>query len=62
MTDSTFVVMEQTIEHLKKIVDDKNLRIVELMNKLEAFAPRESSHAPTYPPDFYPQTNTLRNL
>ena len=57
MTDSTdmdekFSMMEQTIEALKKFVDDKNLHIAQLMNKLEAFTPRDSSHVPTCPSGF----------
>ncbi|KAK4737614.1 hypothetical protein R3W88_001311 [Solanum pinnatisectum] len=47
--DGKFVMMEQTIEALKKYVDDKNLHIAQLMNKLEAFTPGESSHVPTCP-------------
>uniref|UniRef100_M1DDG4 Uncharacterized protein n=1 Tax=Solanum tuberosum TaxID=4113 RepID=M1DDG4_SOLTU len=52
MADSTdmnekFAIMEKTIEALKKSVDDKNLHISQLMNKLEAFTPGESSHVPT---------------
>ncbi|KAG5576228.1 hypothetical protein H5410_056362 [Solanum commersonii] len=42
--------MEQTIEAFKKSVDDKNLHIAQLMNRLEAFTPAESSHVPTCPP------------
>ncbi|KAG5591595.1 hypothetical protein H5410_042109 [Solanum commersonii] len=37
--DEKFAMMEQTIEALKKFVDDKNLHIAQLMNKLEAFTP-----------------------
>ena len=32
---------------MKKSVDDKNLHIAQLMNKLETFTPGESSHVPT---------------
>ncbi|XP_070012921.1 uncharacterized protein [Nicotiana sylvestris] len=51
MTDTTnvdekFAMMEQTIEVLKKSVEDKDLQIAQLMNKLEAYAPEESSHVP----------------
>ncbi|KAK4724404.1 hypothetical protein R3W88_027183 [Solanum pinnatisectum] len=42
--DEKFAMMEKTIEALKKSVDDKNLHISQLMNKLEAFTPGESSH------------------
>ncbi|KAG5584995.1 hypothetical protein H5410_045429, partial [Solanum commersonii] len=57
MTDSTdiekkFAKMEQTTEALKKSVDDKNLHITQLMNKLETFTPGESSHVPTCPLGF----------
>ena len=45
-------MMEQSIEALKKSVDDKNLHIDQLKNKLEAFTPGESSHIPTYPSGF----------
>ncbi|KAG5591246.1 hypothetical protein H5410_041760 [Solanum commersonii] len=50
--DEKFAMMEQTIEALKKSVDDKNLHIAQLMNKLEAFTPRELSHVPTCPLGF----------
>ncbi|KAH0686101.1 hypothetical protein KY284_016654 [Solanum tuberosum] len=50
--DEKFAMIEQTIEALKKSVDDKNLHIAQLMNKLETFTPRESSHVPTCPPGF----------
>ncbi|KAH0761766.1 hypothetical protein KY290_017839 [Solanum tuberosum] len=50
--DEKFAMMEQTIEALKKSVDDKNLHIAQLMNKLEAFTPGESSHVPTCPSGF----------
>ncbi|KAG5581661.1 hypothetical protein H5410_052288 [Solanum commersonii] len=42
--DEKFTMMEKTIKALKKFVDDKNLHISQLMNKLEAFTPGESSH------------------
>ncbi|OIT29925.1 hypothetical protein A4A49_51406 [Nicotiana attenuata] len=44
--DEKFAMMEQTIEVLKKSVEDKNLQIAQLMNKLEPYAPGESSHVP----------------
>lgn len=50
--DEQFSMMEQTIEALKKIVDEKNLHIAKFMNKLETFTLGESSHVPTCPPDF----------
>ncbi|KAH0725032.1 hypothetical protein KY284_000897 [Solanum tuberosum] len=50
--DEKFAMLEQPIEALKKSVDDKKLHIAQLMNKLEAFTPGESSHVPTCPPDF----------
>ena len=50
--DEKFPMMEQTIEALKKSADDKNLRIAQLMNKLEVFTPGESSHIPTCPSGF----------
>ncbi|KAG5576878.1 hypothetical protein H5410_057012 [Solanum commersonii] len=50
--DKKFAMMEQTIGALKKFVDDKNLYIAQLMNKLEAFTPGESSHVPTCPSSF----------
>ncbi|KAF3671111.1 hypothetical protein FXO38_06768 [Capsicum annuum] len=53
--DEKFAIMEQTIEVLKKSVKDKDLQIAQLMDKLESFAPGESSHDPAYPPDFTPQ-------
>ncbi|KAG5615606.1 hypothetical protein H5410_015430, partial [Solanum commersonii] len=42
--DEKFAMMDQTIEALKKSIDDKNLYIAQLMNKLETFTPGESSH------------------
>ena len=45
-------MMEQSIEALKKSVDDKNLHIAQLINKLEAFTPGQSSHDPTCPSGF----------
>ncbi|KAH0725415.1 hypothetical protein KY284_001280 [Solanum tuberosum] len=64
MTDSTdmdeeFEMMEQTIEALKKSVDEKNLHIAQLMNKLEAFTLGESSHVHTCPSDFDQQNKDV---
>ncbi|KAG5586543.1 hypothetical protein H5410_046977 [Solanum commersonii] len=50
--DEKFAMLEKTIESLKNSIDDKNLHIAQLMNKLETFTPRESSHVPTCPPGF----------
>ncbi|KAH0696597.1 hypothetical protein KY285_013390 [Solanum tuberosum] len=50
--DEKFVMMEKTIEALKKSVDDKNLHIAQLVNKLEAFTPGESSRVLTCPSSF----------
>ncbi|KAG5584977.1 hypothetical protein H5410_045411 [Solanum commersonii] len=52
--DEKFAMMEQTIEALKKFIYDKNLHIVQLMNKLETFTPGDSSHVLTCPPGFDP--------
>ena len=57
--DENFAMMEQTIESLKKFVDDKNLHIAQLMNKLEAFTPRDSSHVPTCPSGFDQQNKDV---
>ena len=57
--DEKFTMMEQTIESLKKSVDDKNLHIAQLMNKLEAFTPIESSHVPTCPSGFDQQNKDV---
>ncbi|OIS96953.1 hypothetical protein A4A49_50530 [Nicotiana attenuata] len=64
MTDATnmdekFAMMEQTIEVLKKSVEDKDLQIAQLMNKLEAYAPRESSHVPPRSPVFTSQKTAV---
>ncbi|WMV42327.1 hypothetical protein MTR67_035712 [Solanum verrucosum] len=64
MADSTdmnekFAMMEQTLKTLKKFVDDKNLHIAQLMNKLEAFTPGELSHVPTCPPGFDQQNKDI---
>uniref|UniRef100_M1DIS5 Uncharacterized protein n=1 Tax=Solanum tuberosum TaxID=4113 RepID=M1DIS5_SOLTU len=50
--DEKFAMMVQTIEALKKSIDDKTLHIAQLMNKLETFTPGELSHVPTCPPGF----------
>ncbi|XP_009777919.2 uncharacterized protein [Nicotiana sylvestris] len=64
MTDATsvdrnFAMMEQTIEVLKKSIEDKDLQIAQLMNKLEAYAPGESSHVPPHTPIFTSQKTTV---
>ncbi|OIT31183.1 hypothetical protein A4A49_55384, partial [Nicotiana attenuata] len=64
MTDATnvdekFAMMEQTIEVLKKSVEDKDLQIAQLMNKLEAYAPGESSHVPPRSPVFTSQKTAV---
>ncbi|XP_019262145.1 PREDICTED: uncharacterized protein LOC109239983 [Nicotiana attenuata] len=64
MTDATnvdekFAMMEQTIEVLKKSVEDKDLQITQLMNKLEAYAPGESSHVPPRSPVFTSQKTAV---
>ncbi|KAH0743017.1 hypothetical protein KY290_031010 [Solanum tuberosum] len=40
--DEKFTMMEQTIETLKKSIDDKNLQIAQLMSKLDLYNSRES--------------------
>ncbi|KAK4380103.1 hypothetical protein RND71_001965 [Anisodus tanguticus] len=45
--------MMQTIEVLKKFVEDKVLQISQLMKKLEVYDKRESIHAPTHPPALF---------
>ncbi|XP_009762358.1 uncharacterized protein [Nicotiana sylvestris] len=57
--DEKFAMMEQTIEVLKKSVEDKDLQIAQLMNKLEAYAPGESSHVPPYSPVFTSQKTAV---
>uniref|UniRef100_M1DA99 Uncharacterized protein n=1 Tax=Solanum tuberosum TaxID=4113 RepID=M1DA99_SOLTU len=42
--DEKFAMMEQTIEALKKSIDDKNLQITQLMSKLDLYNSRESHH------------------
>ncbi|OIT08266.1 hypothetical protein A4A49_17389 [Nicotiana attenuata] len=64
MTDATnmdekFAMMEQTIEVLKKSVEDKDLQIAQLMNKLEAYAPGEPSHVPPRSPVFTSQKTAI---
>lgn len=36
--------------------------MAQLMNKPEAYEPGESSHIPTYPPDFTPQYKDVEEL
>ncbi|XP_009761535.1 uncharacterized protein [Nicotiana sylvestris] len=60
MTDATNVdeklsMIERNIEVLKKTVEDKDLQIAQLMNKLEAYTPGESSHVPPRSPVFTSQ-------
>ncbi|PHT74991.1 hypothetical protein T459_22268 [Capsicum annuum] len=57
--DEKFAIMEQTIEVLKQSVEDKDLQIAQLMDKLESFALGESSHDPAYPLDFTPQNKDV---
>ena len=42
--DEKFAMMEETIEALKKSIDDKNLQIAQLMSKLDLYNSRESHH------------------
>ncbi|KAK4740182.1 hypothetical protein R3W88_003879 [Solanum pinnatisectum] len=42
--DEKFTMMEQTIEALKKSIDNKNLQIAELMSKLDLYNSRKSHH------------------
>ncbi|KAK4728951.1 hypothetical protein R3W88_021939 [Solanum pinnatisectum] len=42
--DEKFAMMEQTIEALKKSIDNKNLQIAELMSKLDLYNSGESHH------------------
>ncbi|KAH0639770.1 hypothetical protein KY285_036356 [Solanum tuberosum] len=42
--DEKFAMMEQTIEALKKSIDDKNIQIAQLMIKLDLYNSRESHH------------------
>ena len=42
--DEKFAMMEQTIEALKKSIDDKSFQIVQLMSKLDLYNCRESHH------------------
>lgn len=50
--DEKFAIMEQIIEALKKSVDDQNLHIAQLINKLDASTLVESSHFTTCPSSF----------
>ena len=56
------VMMEQTIMALKKSVDEKNVHIAQLMNKLEAFTHGESSHVPLVNLVLINETRTSKNL
>ncbi|KAH0651254.1 hypothetical protein KY285_031372 [Solanum tuberosum] len=42
--DKKFVMMEQTIETLKKPIDDKDLQITQLMSNLDLYNSRETHH------------------
>ena len=42
--DEKFAMMEQTVEALKKSIDDNNLQIAQLMSKLDLYNSRESHH------------------
>ena len=42
--DEKLAMMEQTIEALKKSIDDKSFQIVQLMSKLDLYNCRESHH------------------
>ncbi|KAG5618178.1 hypothetical protein H5410_018002 [Solanum commersonii] len=42
--DEKFAMMEQTIEALKKSIDDKDLQITQLMSKLDLYNSGESHH------------------
>uniref|UniRef100_M1DNW5 Uncharacterized protein n=1 Tax=Solanum tuberosum TaxID=4113 RepID=M1DNW5_SOLTU len=42
--DEKFAMMEQTIEALKKFIDDKDLQITQLMRKLDLYNSGESHH------------------
>ncbi|KAH0645173.1 hypothetical protein KY284_033057 [Solanum tuberosum] len=57
--DEKFAMMEQTIEALKKSVDDKNLHIAQLMNKLHLESQVISPFAHLV---LINETRTLRNL
>ncbi|KAG5588048.1 hypothetical protein H5410_048482 [Solanum commersonii] len=60
--DEKFAMIEQTIEASNKYVNDKNLHIAQLMNKLEAFTPGESSHVPTCPFGFDQQNKDVEEF
>ncbi|KAF3671599.1 hypothetical protein T459_11687 [Capsicum annuum] len=57
--DEKFAIMEQTIKVLKKSVEDKDLQIAQLMDKLESFSPGELNHDPTYSPGFTLQNKNI---
>uniref|UniRef100_M1ACK3 Uncharacterized protein n=1 Tax=Solanum tuberosum TaxID=4113 RepID=M1ACK3_SOLTU len=50
--DEKFTMMEQTIEALKKSIDDKNLQITQLMRKLDLYNFGESHHILTIQENF----------
>lgn len=58
--DDKFEMIEQINEALKKFVDDKNLQIAQLMNKLKVFILGESSYVLTCLLDFNPQISMLK--
>lgn len=60
--DDKFSMMDQSIETLKKSVDDKNIHFSQLMNKLEIFKPRQSSQTPLVNLVLMHETSMLRNL
>ena len=45
--DEQLAAMAQTIDSLKKSVEEKDRQIAQLMSKLELYSPGESSHNPT---------------
>ena len=57
--DENFAMMEQTIESLKKFIDDKNLHIAQLMNKLVTYRLGESIPVPTCPSVFDQQNKDV---
>ncbi|KAK4362222.1 hypothetical protein RND71_017463 [Anisodus tanguticus] len=57
--DEKFAMMDQTIEALKKSLEDNNLQIAQLINRLETFSLAESSHIPHVPPGFPPQNKEV---
>ncbi|KAG5575662.1 hypothetical protein H5410_055796 [Solanum commersonii] len=57
--DEKFAMMEQTIETLKKSIDDKNLQIAQLMSKLDLSNSGESRHNLTMQEKFYVPTTPV---